>query len=513
MWLGVPLLVTVIYPAPWKIPAVLSVVVLGGVVSPKCVRRVFWPAAGFLFIALVVWVLLPEDNEGWRPYTLDKQWTDLAAQFMISDEENAGKIYDELSADFDPNSCHEFPSDELEKITLYHPWSRQDYPEIAELLAGKQTTIAALLKVTEFEACQFPLTPDALCSGERPAAKRFWAVCRGTGWLVRAANNDLAEGYIQTALEKNSAALQIAKHMRQQPTKRDILLSFGCEKRAVDWFKRFAFMGEPTKEHLAFIEGALAQIKHDWEVLLLKNLEYEKLVAKDELCGMLYETNSDGKVRITRAIDLSGIDQLHEGPMCNLSPNYLRKMRSKAACIAKWFWIPADPHKIAKAFDVAFERLYMMGEPNFDWGKEPRMAEIHHMSLYSIPDDINYVRQIYIQIYDLERSCRDLRERYIRVLANRRGTLLMVAMRRYMNKTGRWPESLDDIRDMAAAENFLDPVSGGEFVYRLTAEGFTLYSKGENGIDEGGQCDYVQTNINNKLDDQLVWPPPEWKAS
>jgi hypothetical protein len=95
--------------------------------------------------------------------------------------------------------------------------------------------------------------------------------------------------------------------------------------------------------------------------------------------------------------------------------------------------------------------------------------------------------------------------------ADKRGSRIMVALRRYKNANGRWPEGLDDVRALASEEVFIDPVNNSAFVYKLTDDGFTLYSKGKNNIDEDGEYDTVfdpnsfETKVN--ADDRLFWPP------
>ena len=64
--------------------------------------------------------------------------------------------------------------------------------------------------------------------------------------------------------------------------------------------------------------------------------------------------------------------------------------------------------------------------------------------------------------------------------------LLLIGVKRYKNITGEWPGSLDGIKELTSQENFVDPTNGGSFVYKLTEDSFTLYSKGKNNIDENG---------------------------
>ena len=97
-----------------------------------------------------------------------------------------------------------------------------------------------------------------------------------------------------------------------------------------------------------------------------------------------------------------------------------------------------------------------------------------------------------------------LHEVYLRLLASRRGTLVLIALRRYKDETAQWPEHLEQISASLPAEAMVDPVSGDPFVYRLTDDDFTLYSTGWNRIDEHGQYWGAQKG---KPDDLLYWPP------
>jgi hypothetical protein len=106
----------------------------------------------------------------------------------------------------------------------------------------------------------------------------------------------------------------------------------------------------------------------------------------------------------------------------------------------------------------------------------------------------------------IEDSIERMQDGYLRrQLWRRRGSRILIALRRYRNKNGRWPESLDDVKSLAPAENFVDPINGRSFVYKLTEENFTLYSKGKNNIDEGG-------SRRRDSDDWLIWPPVSRKS-
>ena len=57
--------------APWTVVAVFIAILLVNTVIPKPVRKWIWMTVVTIVIALVIWVFLPDDNEGWRPYTFD----------------------------------------------------------------------------------------------------------------------------------------------------------------------------------------------------------------------------------------------------------------------------------------------------------------------------------------------------------------------------------------------------------------------------------------------------------
>jgi len=90
---------------------------------------------------------------------------------------------------------------------------------------------------------------------------------------------------------------------------------------------------------------------------------------------------------------------------------------------------------------------------------------------------------------------------YLEQLAAERGVHLLIGLGRYRTGLGEWPSHLGDAAALTPAEALIDPTNGGEFVYSLVGDGFRLYSKGQNGIDEGGKKDRK-----TGADDILIWP-------
>lgn len=160
--------------------------------------------------------------------------------------------------------------------------------------------------------------------------------------------------------------------------------------------------------------------------------------------------------------------------------------------------MPSTPQKASEIIDAGYERLYAMAEPDFDWQKEPKKP-----SLCSIKLNLRYTIELGPCI--MEPAFRRIHDLYLRNVANKRGSQITIPLRRYKNKHGHWPESLDDVKPFAPEEIFVDPINSGSFVYKLTEENFTLYSKGKNNIDENGK-------YKDGADDWLIWPPKSRKS-
>ena len=110
-------------------------------------------------------------------------------------------------------------------------------------------------------------------------------------------------------------------------------------------------------------------------------------------------------------------------------------------------------------------------------------------------------------LYIMEPTYHRIHDIYLRLTADKQGSRIIIALRRYKNKNGFWPVNLDDVKSMAPAEIFVDPHNDEEFVYKLTQENFTLYSRGKNNVDDGGERDEKAGT-----DDWLIWPLRSRKA-
>lgn len=221
---------------------------------------------------------------------------------------------------------------------------------------------------------------------------------------------------------------------------------------------------------------------------------------------MMYEVNAEGKTRLSR----DPMAQMRAALKTTLqikgdiSPIYWARKFLKAKTILDWFFMPSTPQKAAKIIDESLEKYYTMADRNSDWKKEPR-----ELSVTSFRLNFPYLVKCLTAISG--RPLPRIRHIYLRVTADNRGSRILIALRRFKNKTSQWPRALDDIKSIAPAETFVDPINGSSFVYKLSEENFTFYSKGKNNIDEGGKRDRwgkEKTGAN----DWLIWPPKTRKT-
>ncbi|MHC4624568.1 MAG: hypothetical protein ACYS4W_11780 [Planctomycetota bacterium] len=113
--------------------------------------------------------------------------------------------------------------------------------------------------------------------------------------------------------------------------------------------------------------------------------------------------------------------------------------------------------------------------------------------------NVGFFRRLKLIFLSKRTSARTLHKLYLRTLVTGRGTRILVALRRYKNKHGFWPESLDQIKGLVPPEATIDPTNNGPFTYKLTGNEFKLYSKGKNKIDEDGR-------FRDEADDWPIWP-------
>ena len=87
----------------------------------------------------------------------------------------------------------------------------------------------------------------------------------------------------------------------------------------------------------------------------------------------------------------------------------------------------------------------------------------------------------------------------LRLKGTRRAIQILLALRRHKERTGVWPETLEQIEPKLPEQILIDPQNNVPFAYKLRGDSFVFYSKGPNGKDEGGTS-------SGAADDYPIWP-------
>ena len=517
-WIGLGLLVllllaAIIFQAPWKVITLLVIILAACTALPKPARKWFWLSAGVVVIALIIWIFLPNDNEGWQPYTFDEELATLEAKYAMSDSQNAAIIYNQLLEAYNRDEFFSnLPDNERIKIPIREPWLSKDHPELAEWLRQHQTTITTLTKASKFEKCQFPISLDTKPNSKW--MKRLSATRRLAFLLVTAANNDIAEQHVEKYVQKNIALLQMGNHLCQQPTTIDWLVGTAIRALALNQFNRFIITNDPEEGHLREIEEALGNVKYNWSSDLITILEYDKLSTKRSF-AKYYEINEKGKIKLSRdpwaqarvrwkqQLETNEIEdqQTRQALESYVYLSYWQKKLIKAKTILLWLYLPSSLEKSAQFIDTIYQNYYEMLEPDFDWANQGR--EIPTTSQFEFR--INRYRAFELLAGLSRKSYYRIHEIHLRANTGTRASKLIIALRRYKNKNGNWPESLDEIKLFTLEEIFVDPISRSSFMYKFTDDNFKLYSKGKNNIDEDGKRDR-RGDQKTGADDWLIWP-------
>jgi hypothetical protein len=523
--------------APWTVVTILIAILVSTVVR-KPVRKWIWCIAASIVIAFIVWVFLPDKTKGWRPYTFDKELAAMEAKRSVPTEDNAAAIYNQLLESHDPNSFDkDFLSWKNKDLILLEFWESKDYPEVASWLEDNQKILDQLMLTCKKDKCRFPIAGDISTPGLKPPAgveevTEFWWSLQSKRlapmryWyelLVCSANNDIAEGRVDEGLEKYIATLQMAKHLYQQPTPMDLLVGIAINLHGLDQINKYIVTGNATNEQLQLLDNTLQSIEYEWRADLHQILDREKLMFKNFMCAMFYQTNPKGKVRLNRdpSSALSSQIHVHYRPSGKPGSSFIRskpgiywcRKLAKAKAVLCWFFVPPTPQEAEMIIDDVHKQYYAMTGPEYDWQKEPKK-----FTLMTVRLNFRWLMEIMSGI--LENNWPTIHDRYLQATAWKRASQLIIALRRYKNKIGRWPKSLEEIRPLASAELFTDPINNSSFVYKLTEENFTLYSMGKNNIDEDGKRDDPGGSIrirpgpsvpgkDKKVepDDILIWSP------
>lgn len=381
----------------------------------------------FPVIAELVAFVRPEGDGTWRPYRFDDVLAAIEAGRAVPDAENAAHHYESMFAliDIDDAPDFLFRGNSLREEFAKQPWRGEDHPQAAEWLDSHAKVIDELLVIGGMERCRWPVQADRYDEYTVPYEKLIWSV----QLLMAAGNRDLGDGRVTAALTKYFSTLRIADHRRQQPSMVDSMAGFGSERDALQMIRYILVRSDLSDEDIAQIADHLPSAADPWPQEWERLLEFKKLQYMN-LLGRLYEVDDEGNTRFANRIVISARDeQEHRNPIRMPRVYWLLSM-------------PRDPRAVRGIVDRYFAAF------------ENRVAAADLLPMcQTAPILLNeYVRMTcnsYRWCAEMaffnEDAYREHRRWLVPGITVRRGTWLVLGLRRYRDAHGAWPEALDAI--------------------------------------------------------------------
>ncbi|NLH44359.1 MAG: hypothetical protein GX448_21170 [Planctomycetes bacterium] len=439
------------------------------------------PILILLVLELLLWRAEGNSKGGWKPYRFDDTLAAIEAERAVPDAQNAARRYDEAfaSADMDDEPNFIFCGSSLQDEIGERPWTRDDHPRASEWLDSQSRLIEELLATGRMGKCRWPVQADRCDAYTVP----YRGLSRSVLLLVAAGNRDLGEGRTEEALSKYLCILAIADHRHQQPSEIDFFVAFSYERVSMERFRLMLVQGDLSDDLVDRIAARLPSVADPWPQEWAKLRQFEKLQYMNFL-GRLYEMNGAGRVRFARRFVFSpgdGRDVIDISSVPRVT--WLLSM-------------PRDPRKVTGLAEAYFARVDReMSLP------QPAESDDHDTAGSLTLRDFakakcNSFRWV-VEAWDFN-AAKYARHRgsCVAAVAARRGTWLVLGLRRYRNAHGSWPATLNEVSPYVPAEAFRDPTSGGTFVYAREGDGFRLHSKGPDPVEGRGQDGYL-----------ALWPP------
>jgi hypothetical protein len=483
------LIAGLLYVMPGKILLIFTFTLITLTLFPKRIRKLVWLGYSVILLAALIWVLLPEDDTGFVPYTFDDELAALEAERTIGNAPNAAEAYNEVFDSRDKDTFDFiFPYHDKDSKTLSAPWLSADYPRLDRWFNQNRTRLDKLIDASAIQYCRFPLsaTPSQVDDQlERLSLFKRWATV-----LIRAANNDLAHNRLDDALYKQLAVMRMADHLYQQKTLLDMSAGLILELLAAESINQLVIDNSLKQEHLDRIAETKAIFKNDIQSDWLHILQSDKLLVKN-IVGLLYHTDKNGRIRLTR--NLAGAVGTYFGVVRRY--RYPTQRIAKAMVLAQWLIVPSNPKKAGRIIDRSFEKYDRLTRKKYQSDDDDKSVEQPRLKL-------NFRRFVDIAVHRRTSYFHPMYNQSLRRISTAKSARIIIALKKFKEQNGSFPQNLDKLSDFLAPDDIIDPVSEDTFVYRPLGQSFMLYSKGKNKIDDDG----ISYSKENK-DDHLIFPP------
>jgi len=426
-------------------------------------------AAAVIAVIVAVYFLLLSDLQRTRKWRLDRlhalgvptTWAD-AAPPPVPDKDNAAILYQKA---FGLLSVSDADRDVIRRFVRDKPPGARKRlrTQVQAILTRNRASLAVLPRAAAMPRCRFPLNwdaapPDILVP--HLGKLRFCATMLVADALVAA-----QEGETDRATASYRTCLRMCAHAAQEPMTISFLMAAAVEKDALnalpDVVDRVPFAADRRAlyDDLArldfdtgFQRGQITNAA--WTLWYFGAAEKQPEKVRELFRGFAVLDDPPG----------SASSDLVPRPLVNLYLSPLAKaLRLKEEI----------------AYAQALEEILPLSAKRYRMAKtrcERVEAKMRSASTYYL------IIQFVAPLNMYSATTRD------RAIAMRDAMEIALALKAYHLKHGRYPQSLDALRDYPSWKLNEDPFSGKPFVYHRKGAGFVLYSWGPDLKDDGGQA-------------------------
>ena len=417
---------------------------------------------------------------------------------MLSpNNENAAPLYDLIRKSQSGNNLNRdddldwlaqskivFSSDP-DNATVNNLWTQSEFPEIASWLNNQKSIMDELRLAGNRSLCFWPIDFENLddIDSSRTQYWKAWTLL-----FVRMGNLEAGSNNAPQAIREYCELFHLSRHCRQQLDLLEWLVGLSGESYAYTACRRVVVKSNLSSEDMDYMENQVRSIVYDWSSDWARLAAAEEIYCRSNLAAMFFEMDDHGKYRHTRRPNIVDEEDTsaNKGPW-NLS--FWERRWVKTRVIATWFILPDSPEKIADISLSYCHELRAMADPGYDWREKANQWETYltqfeiRKMLFNPRGQLSYI------LNGIMPAKLKLHDIFCAKAAERQATLIAVELRRYKNRTGHWPDSLDQVMTESNRNLFVDPINGDSFVYRRTKEGFRFYSTGKDGVDDDGVND------------------------
>jgi hypothetical protein len=265
------------------------------------------------------------------------------------------------------------------------------------------------------------------------------------------------EAHADAALARVRGLVGTARSVGDEPFLLSALIRLACDAQAVDALERTLAQGEPSAAELKAVQVLLEQ--EAAEPMLVRALRGERA----GLQKMLLSLRSRG----TSIADL--LDQ---------------STASRSAGIERKLLVASGPTLVRRSHPRMLQLLneYVQAS-QLPFEEQPRAMDKLDRKVRRARVDYDIVTGL------LMPALQKVAEAYRRGIGNLRCAYVAVALERYRQDHGRWPQTLDALVPRYLAAVPADPQDGKPLRFKCRPNGVVVYWIGQDGIDDGGKID------------------------